>query len=337
MSTSLASRSPAHLEKQGQGALNVFDDNFFMHYGVVATERSLSLPANMPQDDWLVVAAGLFALQDRLPFHLVDVLRYGEETYGISFAQAVSMTGASEVAIGKLMSLERVSPKLRTEKLSVDHHMAVASLNHAAQAATLEIAENQNASVKATQLMAETYRTATEALRPKASEVPSPLVRLVMDYSSLLAAVTKHLTHTEQARFAVELEKHVRTYGTGELYMDAAVPTRSIYADDASNALVPVGHVFDDEAPMPLEDRILGFIELTGGATNPALYKQFCPRDSERTIRGIMARLVDNGVLVDTGERGETTSPVKPVVWGLASKTQPAAMDTVIEGKFRHD
>lgn len=230
MTTSLANRlSPFEVARQaGQGELNVYNDNFFLPYGITRTSRSLTLPPNLPQEDWVKVVSFMLEQRDMLPFYIADALRFGEKTYGISFAAGVEMAGASEQLIGKLLSLQRVAPAQRRASLSEDHHLAVAGLAPEGQERALGNAEHYKLSVEGTRMEAAGIRKTTEQHQPNSGQVKPVMQRVSLTVEAIFS-FAKGLTFEEQHRLSALLDKSVRTFGTGQLHIDGDVPTAALF------------------------------------------------------------------------------------------------------------
>ena len=348
------------LERRGQGSLDVFEERFFSPYGATWTARSLTLPDGMEFDSWESLVGAMLQQNERLIFHIADALDYGERRYGVSFTQAVEMAGVSERVLGRIRSLQRVPARNRSESLSADHHLAVASLDPKAQGVLLGHAIDRKLSVEAVQLAADGLRAAVADSRPQAALVPTQNVvvgdvRVRMTWQAWAEAGIKHLSRENLARGTVYADNFIRSYGTGEMHMDPDVPTEAVYGGGAPGgepctALVPVGLVpvgspplggaaggeAEEEAEaLPPRVRVRAYLELAGRATNPQMAEAL--GIAKRTVDGATKALAEEGVIARTGEHDDTsTSPTPPPYWALAGRAgEGESGDDVLEGVYR--
>jgi hypothetical protein len=113
------------------------------------TATSLSLPADLPYEQWRDTLLAVSKVGKAVQFWLGDVLLYGEDRFGEEFAQAASETGYSEESLrGFLWVASRVSPSVRRSTLSWSAHQVVAALPPDQQSAFLATAERENWSVR---------------------------------------------------------------------------------------------------------------------------------------------------------------------------------------------
>ena len=355
----------------GQGALNVFENQFFTPFGATWDERSLTLPNGMKFEQWSSLVALLLQHRERLPFHIADALTYGEAQYGVSYAQAVEMSGQSSRVLGQLQSIAKVAPKNRKAKLSEDHHIAVAHETDKVQQVILELAAENSWSVEATREQVTQNRSRAANLMPQASLVPPPVVtvgevRVRMTREAFVVAGKAHLSREDLAWAVVRLDNYVRGGAAGEVWMDADIPTSAVYAgmdegmDDGRDAgcteLVPISLVREPVKPLPVEpyqepltedrtwrltdEEAIAKLSASGRVTayleiaGRATNPQMAEamRLSKRTIDGATKSLSESGRIIRTGEVDTTsTSSTPPAYWALPGRGQE-----VIEGEWQN-
>jgi hypothetical protein len=227
--TTSLTRSASQFEvarEAGQGELNVYNDNFFLPYGITRTSRSLTFPRDLPQAAWVKVVSAMLQQRDMLPFYIADALRFGEEAYGISIKDGVLMAGGSELLMRDLTSLQRVAPAQRRAALSEDHHIAVAGLEADGQDFVLKNAERYGLRVSQTQMDAAGLKQKAEHQKPNPD---ADTVKTIMQRVSLTAPTifefAKKLSFEEQNELSILLGNHVRMHSTGHLHMDDNAPT----------------------------------------------------------------------------------------------------------------
>ena len=367
----LVRRPPAQeLKRREQMALDLFSDAYYTPYNITATSCSLAFPDSITFDQWSQVLTGLLSVGDAVQFHVADALSFGEDKFSCTYAQAIEMAGASEEAAGKYKQLQRVAPRNRKAKLSVDHHLAVAGLPEAGQVDVLAKAARDNFSVKATRQYAFMVKQlASSIVRQDAAQPPPILTEdvYIIDHvevsvQSILTICLSYMTREDRARLRDLLDNDVRSFGTGEVWMDQDVPTRAVYdpqwelsIPDAENIkaeappctdIVATPEHQDSPADVPdpmysTRDKIYVILDVAGaaGRSIPELYGHL-KGIPEKTIRGNVKRLADEGVIVDTGEKRLSTTSQHhqpPTVWRLPkhlpASTEPHAV-TCIENSI---
>jgi hypothetical protein len=117
---------------------------------------SLTLPDGMMYDTWVEVGQslrsslrGLTGATNMVYWWIGEWLKHGEHAYGVKFAQAAEALGWAEQS---LMNIQWVTSHVdisrRREALSFSHHVEVASLPPPQQAEVLDLAEEEELSVR---------------------------------------------------------------------------------------------------------------------------------------------------------------------------------------------
>jgi hypothetical protein len=113
------------------------------------TATSLTLPADLPYDQWRDALAMYAKLGKASQWWIGDALKYGEDHFGEEFAQAVSDLGYSEESLrGMLWVASRVAPNVRRPTLPWSAHQVVAALSPEEQSAFLVTAEREGWTVR---------------------------------------------------------------------------------------------------------------------------------------------------------------------------------------------
>ncbi len=116
--------------------------------GCQFTDTQLLLPPGLPFERWQAIGETLKRIEKSVLFWVGDWLRYGERTFGETYAQTADAIGYS---VGTLQNAvwvaNAVDPSLRNENLTFNHHCAVAPLPPTQQAILLEQAQRENLSV----------------------------------------------------------------------------------------------------------------------------------------------------------------------------------------------
>lgn len=117
------------------------------------TTKGLEIREGLPYEEWEKIGSGLRKIEGCIQFWIGDWLRYGERTYkGIhskQYDKAVEETGLERTTLQNIKNVaESISPSLRNERLSFNHHIAVAPLSPEEQKKWLEKAEEKNLSYR---------------------------------------------------------------------------------------------------------------------------------------------------------------------------------------------
>lgn len=121
MSTNLAERSAS--------PLTIFDIP-----GCKFTPTSLTIKPGLKFDHWERLGEMLKKTAQGVQFWIGDWIRYGESEYGEKYAQGLQTTGQTyQTLADDVYVASRVEISLRNEKLSFNHHRAVAALPPAQQ------------------------------------------------------------------------------------------------------------------------------------------------------------------------------------------------------------
>lgn len=125
--------------------------------GLTYSETALCLPAGLSFGEWAEVGSTLQQMERSLMWWIGDWLRYGEVSYGETYARAIDATGYSyqSVADAKWVA-ERYEFSDRSEKLSWKHHRIVAA--HPDRTALLERAEAEGLSSRELKALANQSR-----------------------------------------------------------------------------------------------------------------------------------------------------------------------------------
>jgi hypothetical protein len=111
------------------------------------TATSLTLPADLPYEQWRDAGLMYARLGKAVQWWLGDWLCYGENRFGELYAQAASETGYSEESLrGFQWVSSRVPPSVRRLTLSWSHHQVAAG--HDNPGKMLDIAEKHCLTVK---------------------------------------------------------------------------------------------------------------------------------------------------------------------------------------------
>lgn len=113
--------------------------------GGVANGDGLTLPPDLPYDQYESIGALLGYAGRMLNWYIADWLIYGEHHYGEKFYQAAEAIGKSPDTLKHIQNVGRSVPPQRRRTATVDfwHHYEVASLPAAEQKRILKQAEDQ--------------------------------------------------------------------------------------------------------------------------------------------------------------------------------------------------
>ena len=112
--------------------------------GCQFTATSLTIQPGLAFDDWQDLGVRLRRACQGVQFWLGDWIRYGQASYGDKYSKAVEMTGLKyESLANDVYVASRVDISLRNERLSFNHHYAVAALKPAQQRKWLAKAEQE--------------------------------------------------------------------------------------------------------------------------------------------------------------------------------------------------
>lgn len=154
MSTAIAERPKSDL--------SIFDVP-----GCQFTATSLTIQPGLKFDDWQSLGMVLRRTCQGVQFWIGDWIRYGQTSYGDKYTKAVEMTGLKyESLANDVYVASRVAVSLRNERLSFNHHYAVAALRPAQQKKWLERAESEGWS----------YRQLRKAIEQKKHRVSGSLL-----------------------------------------------------------------------------------------------------------------------------------------------------------------
>ncbi len=116
---------------------------------VELTATGLTFSRDVSFDEWSAIGERLQFMGKAIQFWIGDWVRYGEHKFGEKYTQAVELTGYDEGSLRNMTWVaEQVDLSLRNDKLSFNHHAAVAPLKPAAQEALLALAEDNNLSYR---------------------------------------------------------------------------------------------------------------------------------------------------------------------------------------------
>lgn len=95
----------------------------------MARRTGLSLPADLPLDDWKRIGRQIFAISDASAWWLGDWLVYGQNRYPERYQRALDETGLNYQTLRNYAWVARkFEPSARHEGLSIQHHAEVAAL-----------------------------------------------------------------------------------------------------------------------------------------------------------------------------------------------------------------
>lgn len=146
--------------------------NFFDVPGCQFTATSLTIAPGLEFDHWQDLGTALRRTCQGVQFWIGDWIRYGEAQYGEKYNQAVEATGLKYQSLADDVYVSsRVDVSLRNEKLSFNHHRAVAALRPAQQKKWLAKAEAEELS----------YRQLRRAIEQKKKRVNGSLLDKIFD------------------------------------------------------------------------------------------------------------------------------------------------------------
>ena len=106
------------------------DSQLPIPFGVELTRTSLTIPDDLPFDDWQRLGKTLKDIEKSVLWWLGDWLNYGERNYGETYAQAVDVTDYGEDMLRKTKWVaSSVEMCKRLHNLSWSHHHMVAPLD----------------------------------------------------------------------------------------------------------------------------------------------------------------------------------------------------------------
>ncbi|MFE7135979.1 LmbU family transcriptional regulator [Streptomyces sp. NPDC057638] len=105
---------------------------------------SLSLPENLPLDNWKAIGEQIFVIADSSAWWLGDWLIYGQDKYPHRYREAIDGTSLDYQTLRNYAWIARKFPASRRRYgLSLQHHAEVAALSAAEQDLWLERAERE--------------------------------------------------------------------------------------------------------------------------------------------------------------------------------------------------
>ena len=117
--------------------------------GFEFTPTGLVVKGEPTFDVWQAVGQRLQQIEAAVQWWIGDWLNYGEQAFGENFAQAVEETAYTSGSLANMKWVSaRVPSSLRNDKLSYNHHVAVAPLPPDEQEAWLDKAEAEGLNVK---------------------------------------------------------------------------------------------------------------------------------------------------------------------------------------------
>lgn len=104
--------------------------------------------ADLSEEEWLTTGRRLGSIGRGSKWWLGDWLRHGSNRFGDRFSEAARATGYDRGTLRTIAWIaSRVDASVRKDKLTWDHHVAVASLDQEAQAHWLERAQSDGLTV----------------------------------------------------------------------------------------------------------------------------------------------------------------------------------------------
>lgn len=186
---------------------SIMDQGEFRYW--TTTDKGVVFRPDVPQDVWESATKDIVdmfeqshELHARSMFMLGDALRFGEDKFGESYAQAIDATRA--VMRLKMKTIEnaawiasKIPAELRRDTLSLTHHEIVAKLSVDEQREFLDRAENEG-------LSTQELKKAVQERHPKPSkptEPDEPVEREITEQEALdaLETVLAYLTEAEDA------------------------------------------------------------------------------------------------------------------------------------------
>ena len=140
--------------------------------GCQFTATSLTIQPGLDFDDWQTLGAMLRRACQGVQFWIGDWIRYGETNYGDKYTEAMAATGLKYKSLANdVYVASKVDISLRNERLSFNHHYAVAALKPAQQRKWLAKAEAEGLS----------YRQLRKAIEQKKRRVSGSLLEKIYD------------------------------------------------------------------------------------------------------------------------------------------------------------
>jgi len=100
--------------------------------------------ADLSEEEWLATGRRLGSIGRGSKWWLGDWLRHGSSRFGDRFSEAARVTGYDRATLRSIAWIAaRVDASVRRDRLTWDHHVAVASLEPAEQEHWLERAESE--------------------------------------------------------------------------------------------------------------------------------------------------------------------------------------------------
>ncbi len=112
-----------------------------------AKPTGLTLPASLSYDDWRLRGQQLKVMTGALQWWWGDLLNFGEKKYGEKYTEAVEDWGLKHGTARNMAAISReFEMSLRNDKLTWNHHVAIAGLPQKEQVKLLNKAEKENLS-----------------------------------------------------------------------------------------------------------------------------------------------------------------------------------------------
>jgi N6-adenosine-specific RNA methylase IME4 len=187
--------------------------------GVELSATGLTFTQDVTYDEWSAIGERLQFIGKAVQFWIGDWIRYGEHRFGEKYAQAVEATGYEEKTLRNAVYVaEHVDLSRRRDNLGFSHHSEVASLKPAAQEALLDLAEENELTVR---------ELRDEVRKFKRLETHGPTALPTGRYSLVYADPPWQYDFAETDNR--QIENHYQTMPVAEI---CALPVSDVCAED---------------------------------------------------------------------------------------------------------
>lgn len=113
------------------------------------SKNSLIIDERATKEQWDQIGITLKTMEKSVQFWIGDWLRYGEKKWGEMYKEAEEITGLENQTLRNIKSIsENIELSRRRDNLGFSHHAEVASLKPEQQSTILDLAEEENLSVR---------------------------------------------------------------------------------------------------------------------------------------------------------------------------------------------
>lgn len=142
----------AHMKEQMpaemQAEMTVSDDGSMVFPGFQLTAKGLVVTGELTSEGWVKIGKLLSRLKSSLQMFVGDWCAYGERVWGKTYEELAEATGYQVTSLREMTRvMKAVDLSIRIDTLHFGHYQVVAALPHAEQAAALQWAADNGASI----------------------------------------------------------------------------------------------------------------------------------------------------------------------------------------------